>query len=297
MNRNVLIVMAGGFLVAVLVAMLVQATLKTDKKKQPVKEEPRIQIVVAATPIKAGATLTEKNVKWQDWPASGKFEGLMVKQGDKKITDIAKGKVKRALVAGEPVTKSVLVDKSVNFLSATLKPGMRAVAITGNAASAAGGFISPGDYVDIILTYRPRISIPGGVHDTSTQAIIQDIIRTRASETIMQNVKVIAVDRAVTRNEEKVKPGKVYTMEVDPEGAQILALAGTLGSLELVLRGLGDDKVTEKRLPAATDSRLTMMYEEVIEAINAERGGSRGAGDRSVRIYSGNSMNEVRVNP
>lgn len=295
MNRNVLIVMAGGFLVAVLVAMIVQATLKTDKKKQPVKEEARVQIVVASKPIKIGETLTAENVKWQDWPKSGTFEGLLLKEGNKKITDIASGKVKRALVMGEPVTKNVLVDKKVNYLSATLTPGMRAVAISANAGSAAGGFVAPGDYVDIILTYRARVNLPGG-GDVATQRIIQENVNSRASETIMQNVKVLAVDQAATRNEEKVKPGKIYTMEVDTKGAQVLALAGSVGSLELVLRGLGDDKITEKPLPAATDARLTRLYDEVIEKIEDERGGG-GRGEQTVRIYNGNSVNELRVTP
>ena len=65
MNRNVLIVMAGGFLVAVFVAVLVQATLKTDRKKQPVQEEARVQIVVAAKALKTGETLTAEMTP--DW--------------------------------------------------------------------------------------------------------------------------------------------------------------------------------------------------------------------------------------
>ncbi len=292
MNRNVLIVMAGGFLVAVLVAMVVQATLKTDRKKQPVKEEARVQIVVAAKALKAGEVLTETNLKWQDWPKSGVFEGLLIKEGNKKITDIASGKVRRAMTINEPITKSSLVAAKANYLAASMAPGMRAVAITGSASSAAGGFVTPGDYVDIILTYRPRITLPGGNSDPATRAFLNKHIQSRASETIMQNVKVLAVDRAVTRNEEKAaKPGKVYTMEVDTKGAQLLALAGSVGSLELVLRGLGDDKVTEKPLPAATDARMTRLYDDLLEA----RENARGGGGQNVRLFNGNSVNEVRV--
>lgn len=291
MNRNVLIVMAGGFLVAVLVAMVVQATLKTDRKKQPLKEEARVQIVVAAKALKAGEVLTETNLKWQDWPKSGVFEGLLVKEGNKKITDIASGKVRRAMTVNEPITKSSLVAAKANYLAASMTPGMRAVAINGNASSAAGGFVSPGDYVDIILTYRPRITLPGGNSDPATQAFLNKHIQGRASETIMQNVKVLAVDQAVTRNEEKVKAGKVYTMEVDAKGAQVLALAGSVGSLELVLRSLGDDKVTARSLPAATDARMTLLYDDLLEA----RQNARGGGAQNIRLFNGNSVNEVRV--
>ena len=297
MNRNVLIVMAGGFLVAVFVAVLVQATLKTDRKKQPVQEEARVQIVVAAKALKTGETLTAENMKWQDWPKSGVFEGLLQKDGNKKITDIASGKVKRPMALNEPITKASLISASANYLSATLAPGMRAVAISGNAGSAAGGFVAPGDHVDIILTYRSSFRMPGGISDVTTQEIIEKNIDRRASETILQNVKVLAVDQSVTRNEEKVKAGKVYTMEVDPKGAQMLALAGSVGSLELVLRGVGDDKVTDERPRAETDARMTVLYEEIMAAIDAERGGGGRRGSQNVRIFSGNSVNEVSVSP
>lgn len=293
MNRNVLIVMAGGLLVAVLVAMIVQATLKGDRKKQPVKEEARVQIVVASKPIKAGEALSETNVKWADWPKSGVFEGMLQKDGNKKITDIANGKVRRAMAQNEPITKASLVEKKANFLAASLSPGMRAVAINANSRSAAGGFVAPGDYVDIILTYRPRINIPGSAGDITASTIIQENVRSRAAETIMQNVKVLAVDQRATRNEEKVQPGKVYTMEVDPQGAQILSMAGSVGALELVLRPLGDDKIND-RLPAATDARMTHLYSELVEMVNEKRGGS---GLHSIRIFSGNSVQRLNVTP
>ncbi len=291
MNRNVLIVMAGGLLVAVLVAMIVQATLKGDRKKQPVKEEARVQIVVASKALKAGEVLSEANMKWVDWPKSGVFDGMLLKDGNKKITDIASGKVRRAMALNEPITKASLVEQKANFLAATLAPGMRAVAINASARSAAGGFVSPGDYVDIVLSYRPRIELPGG-NDPATQALVQENVTSRAAETIMQNVKVLAVDQRATRNEEKVLAGKVYTVEVDPKGAQVLSVADSVGTLELVLRPLGDDKIND-RLPAATDARMTHLYEELVQIRNEKRGG----GMHNIRIFSGNTVQQLGVTP
>jgi len=294
MNRNVLIVMAGGFLVAVLVAMLVQATLKTDRKKQPLKEEARVQIVVASKAIKAGEKLTEANVKWQDWPKSGVFEGLLVKEGNKKITDIAEGKVRRAMAINEPITKSSLVPAKVNYLAASMAPGMRAVAIAGNAGSSAGGFVAPGDFVDVILTYRIRFSV-NDRSDPVVHDLLQRNIYRRASETILQNIKVLAVDQAATRNEEKVKAGKVYTLEVTPRQAQTLALASSVGALELSLRGMGDDKIVLPRTPAATDARITRLYGELMDELNEKRGGENAVS--SVRVFNGNFSDRVSVSP
>lgn len=288
MNRNVLIVMAGGLLVAVLVAMIVQATLKGDRKSQPVKEEPRVQVVVAAKAIKAGDTLTAENIKWADWPKSGVFEGMLQKDGNKKITDIASGKARRAIAPNEPITKSTLVDKKANFLSASLSPGMRAVSVSGTARNTAGGFISAGDYVDIILSYRVRLASQEG-NEAMGGLIAREVDR-RAAETIMQNVKVIAVDQRATRNEEKVTTGKVYTVEVDPQGAQILAMAESVGTLELVLRPLGDDKIVEN-LRASTDMRMTNLYNEIVR-IGRERRTGQG-----VRIFNGNEVTAIGVAP
>lgn len=292
MNRNVLIVMAGGLLVAVLVAMIVQATLKGDRKKQPVKEEARVQIVVASKALNAGDVLTEANMKWVDWPKSGVFEGMLLKDGNKNITDIASGKVRRAMALNEPITKAALVEQKANFLAATLTPGMRAVAINASARSAAGGFVSPGDYVDIVLTYRPRINLPGG-NEEASRRILQENVTSRAAETIMQNVKVLAVDQRATRNEEKVLPGKVYTMEVDPKGAQVLSVADSIGTLELVLRPLGDDKIND-RLPAATDARMTHLYGELVQIMDEKRG---GGGMYNIRIFSGNTVQQLGMTP
>ena len=291
MNRNVLIVMAGGLLVAVLVAMIVQATLKGERKQQPVKEEARVQIIAASKAIKAGEALTDANMKWVDWPKSGVFEGMLLKDGNKKITDIASGKVRRAMALNEPITKAALVEQKANFLAATLAPGMRAVAINASARSAAGGFVSPGDYVDIVLNYRPRINLPGG-NDAASQTIVRENVTGRAAETIMQNVKVLAVDQRAARNEDKVLSGKVYTMEVDPKGAQVLSVADSVGSLELVLRPLGDDKINE-RLPAATDARMTHLYDELVQIRNEKRGG----GMHNIRIFSGNTVQQLGVTP
>ncbi len=291
MNRNVLIVMAGGLLVAVLVAMIVQATLKGERKQQPVKEEARVQIIAASKAIKAGEALTDANMKWVDWPKSGVFEGMLLKDGNKKITDIASGKVRRAMALNEPITKAALVEQKANFLAATLAPGMRAVAINASARSAAGGFVSPGDYVDIVLNYRPRINLPGG-NDAASQTIVRENVTGRAAETIMQNVKVLAVDQSAARNEDKVLSGKVYTMEVDPKGAQVLSVADSVGSLELVLRPLGDDKINE-RLPAATDARMTHLYDELVQIRNEKRGG----GMHNIRIFSGNTVQQLGVTP
>ncbi len=294
MNKNIMIVMGAGFLVAVLVAMLVQAALGGGKKKEPVKDEATTSILVAAKPLKTGDSLSETNAKWQAWPKSGVFEGAITKEGGKKLSDAAQGRVKRDIALGEPITKSSMVGPKVNFLAASLAPGMRAVSFSIKSSTAVAGFVAPGDRVDIMLTYKGKVKYSGPSADV-VDAIIEKNFDRLATETIMQNVKVIALDQSPKRDEEKVKVGKTVTVEVDQKGAEILALATRVGSLNLSLRALGDTDVSAGRRPVVTDSRLTNIYDEIMEEAQAELG--TGQTGNVVRIYSGDAVNQIQVVP
>jgi len=63
------------------------------------------------------------------------------------------------------------------------------------------------------------------------------------SETIYENLRVLAVDQAVEeKGGQKVVIGKTATLEVTPSQAEGLALAHQQGTLSLALRSLVDSK-------------------------------------------------------
>ncbi len=297
MNRNLMIVLAGGVLVAVLVALLVQASLSGSKKEVvAVKEEPRVQIAVASRDLSMGAELSDSNMKWQDWPENAVFPGAIVKKDNKKPADMVGGRLRRNIADGEPIVESALVPASKgNFVAATLGEGMRAIAVDVNAAKAAGGFIGPGDFVDIILTYKEKIK-----YDGPSNPMIDDMIELNidklATETILQNIRVLAVDQATKRDDEKIKVGKTVTLEVDLRGVETLALAGEMGELSLALRRLGDKKIYEKTGPVLTDKRLTNITDEVYMEMGKMQK-TTGQMANIVRVYNGNVMEKVSVSP
>jgi pilus assembly protein CpaB len=106
-----------------------------------------------------------------------------------------------------------------------------------SAESGAGGFILPNDRVDVILiskdgdgTGRPRT----------------------ASEAVLTNVRVLAIDQTFQTNEkgEQVVVGKTATLELDPMQTEILAMVESSGQLTLALRSLadqGDSKLGDDR--------------------------------------------------
>jgi pilus assembly protein CpaB len=89
-----------------------------------------------------------------------------------------------------------------------------------NDVDGVGGFVLPGDHVDIGLT--------------------RQVDKTNATnEVVLQNVRVLAIDQIADERLEKPAVVKAVTLEVDVIGAQKLALASAVGNLSLVLRKAG----------------------------------------------------------
>lgn len=297
MNRNVLIVLAGGFLIAVLVALLVQATLSGggEEDEVVVQQEPQVQIVVAAQQLYRGDTLNEKNTVWQDWPKSAVFEGAVVRDGQVKTTDMISGRLKRDVAKGEPVMQSAVFPKESNMLSVSLPPGMRAVSIEVSSADMVAGFVGPGDYVDIMLTYREEITYDGPPNPM-INIMLENTIDSLATETIMENIKVLAVDQVASRGEGAARVGKTITLEVDRKGAEVLKMAAEIGDLSMTLRGVGDDRILGRSKYIVTDARVVSLFDEV-QTLLVKMQNAPSQRPKFVRIYNGGSVQELSVQP
>jgi pilus assembly protein CpaB len=125
-------------------------------------------------------------------------------------------------------------------MAAILPAGMRAISTQISAETGAGGFILPNDRVDVILTPR------GGNRDAEKGG--------GASETILRNVRVLAIDQTIEeKNGLKVVVGKTATLELAPGQTETLALSQQLGVLSLALRSIAD--TTDDSKTDETDSR------------------------------------------
>jgi len=111
---------------------------------------------------------------------------------------------------------------------------MRAAAIDISPESSAGGFILPDDRVDVVLTRRDKA------------AEKQTGVEKFTSDTIIRNLRVLAIDQAVddaTKNDSSKANviGKTATLELDPAQAEILTAAQASGTLSLSLRSAADN--------------------------------------------------------
>lgn len=285
MNKNVLMIMGGAFVVAIVVAMIVQAKLSP---KDPKSAGTMTEVLVAAKSLQTGSVLKERDVKWQAWPEKSMFKGLIKKsdQVDEKDIDVYDVPLRRNLQAGEPVTRQALIPDikgGNNFLAASIAPGMRAVAIGVKANTSAGGFVAPGDRVDVILSYAPRLQ--SGAKEYSA-AIVQQY----ASQTILHNVKVLAVDQNAADEGREAKVAKTVTLEVSKEGAEVLALGDRMGDITLALRRIGDNEVPAPDARSiTTDATTSQVIRKVNDAMY------KGKTGNSIRLYSGNSIQNVPV--
>jgi pilus assembly protein CpaB len=192
-----------------------------------------VEVLVAKTDLSRGNVIGNQDVGWQTWPADAANSNF-VKQSERPnaINDFVGAIVRVSMVAGDPVRDPyVVMAKGSGFLAAVLPQGMRAVAMDISPESGAGGFILPDDRVDVMLTRRDKASekVTG--------------IEKFTSDTILRNVRVLAVDQAVEEKDgTKNVLGKTATLELTEPQAETLALSHQLGTLSLTLRSLLDSK-------------------------------------------------------
>ena len=179
---------------------------------------PMREVVIAQTEIGFGEVIEPRMLATQSWPADAVPAGVyfakeVLFEGNeprRALASLYPGELLLAAKVSQPGERVSLVQK--------LTPGYRAMAIRVAAETAVGGFVTPGDYVDVVMTL-------GGGGD----------IR---AVTILQNVKVIGVDQIAEELQNQAIVARTITVEVRPADGQKLALAQKAGQLSLSLRDL-----------------------------------------------------------
>lgn len=204
-----------------------QAPAQAEAPTVPVKE-----ILVADEDLVTGTFVKPEHLKWQQWPEDGVIEGYLVK-GEASEQDLEGAVVRTHLFAGEPITKSRVVHPGERgFLAAVLEVGQRAVSVPVDATSGISGLVFPGDSVDVILTLETTVKN----EDTD-----ENVTR-YFSETLLHDIRVLAIDQAVENVDGAAKVAKTATLEVAPKEAEKVALALEIGTLSLSLQSLAREE-------------------------------------------------------
>jgi len=208
-----------------------QASKRVEATAKPAA--PSQTLVVARKPLRYGTELSAAMLEEVPWPSDAVPAG-----GFTKIADVLKGGnriVLTAIEANEPLLALKITGPGQRAtLSALVKPGMKAVTVRVNDVEGVGGFVLPGDHVDVVLTR----TIDKG--DATT-------------EVVLQNRRVLAVDQTADERAAKAAVAKSVTLEVDTVEAQKVWLASTVGNLSLLLRKAGETAQARTRKITLSD--------------------------------------------
>lgn len=255
----------------------------------------RLAVLAAARQMPFGTLLRREDLQWVDLNEGADTTGLFVR--GVVPDDELYGSALRADVAeGQPIgTPMVVRPGDRAFLASVLTPGMRAVSINLATGSSVGGLVQPGDRVDILLL----------------QAFAQEPAlspRRAASETILTNVRIIAIDQRLLptplRPSEDA-PGAVrggpppsdpraqrnITVEASPEDSERLLLANELGRLDLALRSNETRPENERQRPTWADQASAALN-------SSNRQGQRAVVEvpSTLTVYRGNKIERLDLN-
>ena len=270
------------------IAMLTMAAM--GKSKTPTGPIPTVKILVASRDLPAGRTLAVADYNWEAWPQNA-APGSAVFHDGKETALLETARLRLGVKKGEPILTASLVqqDKSKGFLAASLEPGKRAISIPVSVKTSVGGFVRPGDFVDIIMTYEVKVD----TGDNQTQ----NIVSRRASETVLQAVRVLAVDQEVA-NTRDAGPVRTVTIEVGQNQAEKIMLAQEMGTLNLSLRSIDLTSAAAAPNEKAFTSDLE-VGRALRAATQAARGGVATADGQTdaqpVRIYQGSQVTQFTL--
>src|SRR5438045_8981065 len=235
MRARTLLVLFVAVLLAGGTAFLARAWL-ASQRQQAVAEAtpvalpmPSRSVLIARAGIAPGRILKPEDMVWQPWPDGGIDKAYIV-IGTRKPEDFAGWVTRQPITAGEPLTEAKMVAPgNRGFLAAVLRPGMRAISVPVTVTTGISGFIFPGDQVDLLITYQ----VPAQNTAGSTGGYEH-----KAAETVLHDVRVIAIDQRLESKAGEAVVAHTATMEVTPKQSEIIALAGEIGKLSLSLRSL-----------------------------------------------------------
>ncbi|MBI3179209.1 MAG: Flp pilus assembly protein CpaB, partial [Deltaproteobacteria bacterium] len=188
-------------------------------------------VYAAATDMKVGTTLNQKNVKPTQIPRALITGSVITVRDVQNGTPMFGRQLALDIKEGDPILVQHILTKSGDqrLADAVQKKG-RAVSIRVTPESSVHNWVEPGDRVDVIGVFRdPKL-------------------REMISVTMLQNVIVLATGRIGGQTNlrllsENDRQYNTITVHVLPEAAEMLVLAQELGSLYLSLRNPEDTEI------------------------------------------------------
>ena len=186
-----------------------------------------VNVLVATVDIAPGIPLDETNTTFKSWPKGNLPEKAVTKR--EQCDDRS---LRTAAVAHEVILESKLGKKGQHGGSMEIPDGLRVGTVSVNTTKTHSGLILPGDFVDVVVTYKTRVS--GQMRDRT--------------KTILERIQVFATDNVrksgVASDAEEIN-AKNISLLVDPHQYNVLMLAEQRGEITLALRNRDDKTVID----------------------------------------------------
>ncbi len=223
MNQRLISVLAFAFIVSAGASLLLYRLLSGRVTTQAAPKSSKL--ILAAKDLAPGTLIRDADLRLGDW------NGSLPEGAIQKKEDIVGRGVISPILGGEPMVESRLAPKGGGAgLAALIPRGMRAVAIRVNEIVGVAGFAVPGMRVDVLVSGSPPgAAAQGGV-----------------TKTLLQNVQVLSAGQNFqTDAEGKPVSVAVVNLLVTPQQAEMLSLASTQTSIQLVLRNPLDTDIAK----------------------------------------------------
>ena len=244
MNRRFIIMLGVALLLALLAAWVanrwIQGRAVPDKG---------MSVVVAAVEIPFGVKLEEAQVKVIAWP------GNATPQGAYSSKEQVIGKVTMNKFYPDEIITEKRISEYLggSTLSALISKEYRAISVRVDDVVGVSGFILPGNKVDILSTKMDR--------STNKATTL----------TLLQNIKVLAVDQEASQEKEKPAIVRAVTLELKPEQAEIIVQAMQEGTIQLALRNPLDSVVEDAPVKKVVPVKLAEVHPKPVEKVRAKK--------------------------
>jgi pilus assembly protein CpaB len=273
------IVLAGG------TAFLARAWLASERSKELAVAAPMAlptpgkSVLVARAEIRRGQILRPDEMVWQTWPEGGLDKTYVLMGGPRTPESFAGWVAKNPIAGGEPISEAkIIAPGNRGFLAAVLRPGMRAISVPVTITSGISGFIFPGDQVDLLLTYV----VPATVSQDKDK---KQSYEHKAAETVLRDIRVIAIDQRLESKAGEAVPAHTATFEVSAKQTEVILLASEIGKVTLILRPLipdpAEQAAAEPSRAEAPDTDRPIVATLISATTTASRPRSAQSSDRT----------------
>jgi len=211
-----------------------------EDRLRPGTESAGTPVVVAALDIPFGTKIELAHIKVVDWPSGNTPKGAFA---DPVLLE---GKIaKQGFLPGEVILEERVVEHlGGSTLASIVEPNKRAVTVRVNDVIGVAGFLLPGNRVDILTTRQQG--------------------KRALTETILQDVKVLAVDQTASTDKDRPVVVRAVTLELSPAEAELLVKATSEGSLQLTLRNPLDSELVAKKEEKKEEPKVERKVKRVI---------------------------------